>query len=141
MKNLEKRLKNNILDRIRGFGIDAFKKSNKHVWEAVLQTLDEVNLKNVKENYLILMKGEISKLKLKLDKPKVFIFCGVFQRGGEPIILLENIDTNGTYYMNDNKIIKQVRDYKLGSRIGIEKTVKGVNLVLPDYFHSQGLFD
>jgi hypothetical protein len=141
MTEIEKLLKKNSIDNISNYAFGNFKKNNPAMYKTVLETLNEINTKRIKSEYLILLKPDINKVTLTIGKPKTFIFCGNFVRKDKKVMLLENVDTIGTYFLDDVKIIRQLKDLKIGITIRLERNEIGINLTLPYESTNVGLFD
>lgn len=146
MDNLEREFKKILLDDyINVPQFNVFKSSNPRMYEAILFTLRKINNKHIDSNMLTLDKLDIKKLNLKIGKPKVFIFCGVYILKGSRVILLELIETIGTYYLKDSRITRQLINLKIGEKIGLEMILtkegsNGVTMTLPYESTNIGLF-
>lgn len=141
MDDLEAVLRENCREDINNYIFEQFKKDKPQLYATVLRTLHEINLQRLKTDYLILLKPNITSARFQVGKRKNFIFCGNFIRENEKVILLERIETIGTHFVSDNNLVNKLKDYKIGTRIGIEKQENGkFHLILP-YEVNEGLFE
>jgi hypothetical protein len=144
MNKLEKLLKDNCYLDVNNHIFKQFKKDRPKLFKVVLNTLNQVNLKHIQNDNLVLIKHDIDKITFKIGVPKMFIFCGAFLRADKEIILLELVDELGTYYFDNNNLTNKLRDYKIGTKVQIEKVVKDkiekFNLLLPYDSSNIGLF-
>jgi len=141
MNKVEKLFLKNCKENIRTFNYSNFKKNNNDLHKTIIETINEVNNKPINNFNLILIKNEIKKASFKIGKQKVFIFCGLYVRDNNKVILLENVETIGTYYLYDNNLCAKLKNYKIGVRIGIEKSSVGFNLTIGGGGCDIGLFD
>ena len=144
MTQLEKEFKALVLESgMNIYQYDKFKKEFKNIYGAVVQTLHNISVKglNVK-GLMTLDKKDIKELNLTIGKPKTFIFCGCFFMDGRNVLLLELSETIGTYYYEEPNIYRQLKNYKIGLKVRLEKHYGGVNMVLPyDNNKNIGLFE
>jgi hypothetical protein len=140
MDKLEKLLRDNCHIDINNYIFSQFKKDKPKLFKVVLNTLNQVNLSHISNDNLVLIKQDIKKVTFKIGVPKMFIFCGIFLRADKKIMLLELAETIGTFYFEDNNLISKLKDYKIGTKIQIEKTEKGFDLLLPYDSSNIGLF-
>ena len=146
MDSLEQQFKKDILENVNIFQYDIFKKSNPHIYTAILETLSKINNKHINNNMLTLDKSDVKKLVLKVDKERVLIFCGIFINKGVNVALFELSETVGTYYLQDSSITRQLKNFKIGSKIGLTRIVtedsndSGIHLRIPNS-NEIGLFE
>ena len=50
---------------------------------------------------------------------------------GKKVLLLELSETVGTYFIEDDNIVKKLMDYRIGTKIRLHKEVDKIHLVLP----------
>ena len=143
MDALERKVKEKIidLDKMNQYKYAQFKKEYKTIYEAFLETFREIQASGIKNDSLTLFCPKISKLTLKLNNRKVLRFCGCYMFRGAEVTVFENIHTFGTYFFEDSKIFKQLKDSRMGVNIGLEKTKEGVNMTLPQERVREGLFE
>lgn len=148
MDALERQLKNELLEEVNVYQYNQFKKNYPNFYKAVVRTLRKVNSKNIDSNLIVMdSTKEIKKLSLKKGVKNVFFFAGIFQKAGDEVAVFERVDTFGTYFLKDNKVIRQLKHYKIGLKLtleGVEENdgTKGVSMI----FHQSdddlgGLFD
>lgn len=146
MNKLEKLFIEKCNENMRVFNYQNFKKSYKELHKSIIEALNEVNNKPINNFNLMLIREDIKKATFKMDKPKVFIFGGIYIRDNSKVALLENVDTIGTYYLDDASLCTKLKSWKIGLRVSIEKVEGnnggvGFNLVIGNGGVDIGLFD
>jgi len=150
MDAIETIFKKELIAAIGSIKYEAFKKGSKGsekspIYEAALSTIRSINLStNVNNDMLTLIKERITKLTLPMNKYRSFIFCGCYMLKGKKVVLLELSETVGTFYFEDSNIVRQLKNYKVGLKIGLQRhstLANGVNLILPYEDNNIGLFE
>lgn len=143
MTKLEREFTQMILENgMNKYQYDAFKKQFPIIHKAITQTLHNISIKSVNiKDVLTLDKKDIKKASIKIGKPKTFIFCGAFMFNGRNVILLENTETIGTYWIDEEPIYRQLKHYKIGLKVRLERHQNGINMILPYDDNKIGLFE
>jgi len=150
MDALETIFRDELIEAIGSIKYNAFKKGftskvNSPIYDAALRSLRSINnTQNINNGSLTLLKDSITKLKLPINKYRVFIYCGCYMLRGQKVVLLELSETIGTYFLEDNNIVRQLQNFKIGLKIALERkdnSLKGINLILPHEENNIGLFE
>ena len=111
------------------------------IYKSVLSVLRKISIKELNNDNFILIDKEMKKLSLKIGSEKVFIYCGNFSFKNKDVIIIEKVETIGTYYFDDYNIVRQLKGFKIGLKIGLKKHDKGINMVIPNENNNVGLFE
>ena len=143
MTEIEKKFKAEVLENSNIYQYNKFLKEYPNFYKAAIQTIHNIAIKELTiKGTLTLDKKDVKKLNLKIGNPKTFIFCGCFLMDGKQVVLLELSETIGTYYFDDFNIYRQLKNYKIGLKIRLEKHYGDVNIILPhDDNNNIGLFE
>lgn len=143
MDLLEKNFKEYLLDNLGASGkyqYNTFKGVRKDLFFHTLEYIRSINNNKVNTEKFTLVRENITKVTLKEGKRKVFIFCGTFIFKGNTVVLLENTESVGTYFLDNPSIVRQLKMYRMGMRLGLLKTEIGITMTLPDEEFNVGLF-
>ena len=141
MDELEKLFKKEAYEVCNSVIFDSFKKNHKEMYEAAVNTFRNVCNKQINNNLLTLIKPNITKLSLREGSDKVFILCGCYMLRGKKVLLLELSETVGTYFLEDGNIVRKLMDYKIGTKVRLQKEGDKIHLVLPHEKVGGRLFD
>lgn len=143
MDLLEKNFKEYLLDNLGASGkyqYNTFKGVRNELFFHTLEYIRSVNNNKVNTEKFTLVRENITKVTLKEGKRRVFIFCGTFIYKGNTVVLLENTESVGTYFLDSAPIVRQLKMYRMGMRLGLERTEIGISMTLPDEEFNVGLF-
>ena len=144
MDLLEKNFKEYLLENLGASGTyqyNIFKGVRKELFFHTLEYIRKVNNDKVNTEKFTLVREDITRVTLKEGKRKVFVFCGTYIYKGNTVILLENTESVGTYFLDSAPIVRQLKLYRIGMRVGLEKTEIGINMTLPYEDVNIGLFE
>lgn len=142
MDLIKAKFKEVALDFITIYEYENLVKKKPELYNAIISMLVIVNNKHINNDILTLFKSKISTLKLKEGVHRNFIFCGCYMFQGKKTVLLENIETIGTYYIKNTVLFNRLKDYKIGMKIGLEKDDENNYKLLTPYENINiGLFD
>ncbi len=141
MDKIEKKFNEELFERIGSVKSNAFKRDKIEIYDAVINTIRSLKNDEIFNDCLTLIKPKISRVTLKVDKQKNFIFCGCFMLRGKKIILLEKLETIGTHYLEDSIICRRLENYKIGYRLGLKKDSSGKIEIAVPFETSRNLFD
>lgn len=139
MDAVERLFKNKLIDEVNIYQYNDFKKQLPKLYDAILKVFRNINLTKVDNGYLILIKKDITKVRLT-NTQKNFIFCGVYQRGDKRVLLLEKTKTSGTYYLDSRRMVRKLEECKIGTKIGLVKEGNKIHLTLPHEIVKVGMF-
>lgn len=132
MTNIEKKFEDIVLDNGTTIGVyTKIKNEYPSFLKAVLIALNKIFIGELKNDVLVLEKTDFKSLTLQVGVRKNFIFCGVYQYKKSSVLLLERLETVGTFILDDYKIIRQLQNLKVGSKIGLTRNDNGIDITIP----------
>jgi len=138
MKEFEKVFKERFIEYSNEYEYNDLKNKRGRFYEVMMQTINEILKRGMKDENLILINHSFNNLRLTVDKPKIFVFCGCYMYKGEKIILLSN--KLGYYTFDNPRIVKQLTSMRIGTKLELKKTEFSIDLRVPESGIDFGLF-
>lgn len=140
MKQFEKVFRDKFIEYSNEYEYKDLKNKRGKFYKLIIQTINEVIKKSIISDSLVLLDYDFNKLRLEIGKSKTLVFCGCYVYKGEKVIMVERKELRGTYIYDDEKIVRQFTNVRIGTTFQIEKTVDGAEMLFPQERINIGLF-
>jgi len=138
MDAIEKAFQDEIEERLGSANFKVFKRDRLEIYEAGIKTVRRGIAQTIKADYLTLIKDKITKIRVT-EKRKNFLFGGCYMLKGCKVVLLESIETIGTFYCEDAKLFRMLENHKIGHRVGLVLEGGKIEIIVPHETYG-GLF-